>query len=127
LSNEDIRVFELGKWDSETPSLKHQATIALPEGGGHELSPVVGTSLLAVSTSLRCYFFDRDNHTFLPHPDLANEKHVKCISHHPTTGRIAYVQGEGENWWAERAHFLHPDGVLHLPGERLYKARWNIV
>jgi hypothetical protein len=127
LAHEDIRLFELVNWNTDEPSLKLRTTIALPEGGGHELSPIVGTPFLAVSTYPHCYLFDRDKHTFGLHSDLSDHKDVKCIAHHPTTGQIAYIQGEGGHWWAERVHFLNPSEQLHLPGARLYKARWDVV
>jgi hypothetical protein len=47
---------------------------------------------------------------------------VKGISQHPGTDAVAYVQAEGDNWWAERIHLLNQPFTVHLPGERLYKA-----
>jgi len=70
------------------------------------------------------WFFDRDTHRFSPHEVLGDAASVKNFSVHGSTGRIAYVQAEGSNWWAERVHLLHPTGLLHLPGQRFYKARW---
>lgn len=127
LADKDIRVFELRDWDSNAPSLRRAELIPLPEGMGHNLSPVNGTPALAVSTTNHCWLFDRDTKTLRPHPDLADTKHVKSISYHPATGQIAYVQAEGENWWAERIHFVNPGGFLHVAGEHFYKARWNVV
>jgi hypothetical protein len=40
-------------------------------------------------------------------------------------GRIAWVQAEAGEWWAPRIRFLHPAGELHMPGERIYKVRWD--
>jgi hypothetical protein len=126
LGNTDIRVFELRDWSTASPKLQRLETIALPESGGHNLSVAGGnTPLLAVSTSNRCWLFDRDRKTFQPHPELGDKKGIKSISYHPSTGQIAYVQMEGQNWWAERIHFLNPAGYLHVGGEHFYKARWN--
>jgi hypothetical protein len=125
LADKDIRAFELRDWDSAAPRLQRVALIALPEAGGHDLSPVGNTAMLAVSTGNRCWLFDRDARTFAPHPDLGDKQRVKGISHHPATGQLAYVQAEGKDWWAERIHFLHPSATLHLPGEHFYKVRWN--
>jgi hypothetical protein len=124
LADKDIRVYELRDWQTTSPKLHRVALIPLPEGGGHDFS-VVNGSVIAVSTGTRCWLFDRDTRTFRPHPELADKAKVKSISHHPTTGRLAYVQAEGENWWAERIHFLSPAGTLHVPGEHFYKARWR--
>jgi hypothetical protein len=126
LAHEDIRVFELVDWDSDLPSLRLREAIALPEGGGHELSVLGDTDFLAVSTYPHCYLFDRETHAFTLHPDLGDEMHVKCISHHPESERVAYVQGEGGHWWAERVGLLHPEEEVHLPGERVYKVRWDV-
>lgn len=124
LADEDIRAYELHDWDSQEPRLHRRETIALPEAGGHELVAVPGTSRLAVSTANRCWLFDRDRKTFAPHPQLAGLARVKGISYHAPSGQIAYVQAEGENWWAERIRFLDPADVLHVPKEHFYKARW---
>jgi hypothetical protein len=126
LADEDIRVFELRDWASAAPKLARTALIPLPEGGGHDFTPVGDTPLVAVSTAKHAWLFDRDTRRFTPHPELSDKATVKSISHHPKTGRIAYVQAEGENWWAERIHFLKPAGTLRVPGEHFYKARWNV-
>lgn len=125
LADEDIRVFELRDWESSAPRLQRVALIPLPEGGGHDFSVVPGTSQIALSTANNAWLFDRDTRRFAPHPELAGKARVKSISHHPTTGRIAYVQAEGDNWWAERIHFLKPAGFIRVAGEHFYKARWN--
>jgi hypothetical protein len=126
LADEDIRVFELRDWESSAPKLRRVALIPLPEGGGHDFSVVPGAPHIALSTANHAWLFDRDSRRFTPHPHLADKAKVKSISHHPAGGRLAYVQAEGENWWAERIHFLNPPGTLHVPGEHFYKARWNV-
>jgi hypothetical protein len=125
LANDDIRVYELRDWESTTPRLERVAQIPLPEGGGHDFS-IIDRTLLAVSTARRCWLFDRNARTFLPHPELGDKAGVKSINHHPQSGRIVYVQAEGKNWWAERIHLLRPGGIVHVPGEHFYKARWNV-
>lgn len=125
LADEDIRVYEPREWNSPSPKLERVAVIPLPEGGGHDFTAVDAT-LIALSTSNRTWLFDRDARTFRPHPHLASTAKVKSIHHHPRTRQIVYVQAEGENWWAERIHFLDPAGTLHIPGEHFYKARWHV-
>jgi len=127
LAGSDIRAYRLRDQESAAPLLERIFTVPLPEPMGHNLSAVPGTPFLAISTSRFCWLFDRDIHSLILHPDLPEEEHVKSITVHPGTGRLAYTQGEGGNWWSERVHFLHPAGTLHLPGERLYKVRWNVV
>ena len=125
LSGHDLRAYRLKDWDSDSPSLAGLFAVDLPESGGHDLYAVPGTPELSVTTGSHCWLFDRDARTFRLHPSLSEERGVKSISVNPSSGQTAYVQAEGENWWAERVHFLGPDDVLHLPGEHLYKARWN--
>jgi uncharacterized protein DUF6528 len=125
LADKDLRVFELRDWSTSSPGLRRVQLIPLPEGMGHNLSAVPGSSALAISTTNHCWLFDRETLKFRPHPELAEARHVKSISYLPATGQIAYVQAEGENWWAERIHFLHPAGMIHIGGEHFYKARWN--
>jgi hypothetical protein len=125
LADEDIRAYELRDWESAAPTLRRVALIPLPEGGGHDLSPVSGTGLMAVSTGKRCWLFDRDARTFRPHPELGDKAKIKSISHHPAGGPLAYVQAES-SWWAERVHFLNPAVILHVPGDHFYKVRWNV-
>jgi hypothetical protein len=126
LADGDIRTYEPQDWESDAPKLRRTGVIPLPEGGGHDLSPVPGTPHLAVTTANRAWLFDRDARAFRPHPQLGDRRSVKSISYHSSSGTLAYVQAEGKNWWAERIHFLHPPATLHVAGEHFYKARWNV-
>lgn len=125
LSNSHIQAYALADWDSPRPSLQRIATIELPERGGHEFNPMPDGSSLLISTSQHCWLFDLDRRNFTPHPDLGETAKIKSIAVHPHSGQLAYVQGEGGNWWAENIHLLHPEDNLHFAGARLYKARWN--
>jgi hypothetical protein len=126
LADKDLRVFELRDWDTRSPGLRRVDLIPLPEGMGHNLSPVPGSPALAISTTNHCWLFDRETKTFRPHPELGEARHIKSISYHPVTGQLAYVQAEGDNWWAERIHFRQPAGDIHVAGEHFYKVRWNL-
>jgi hypothetical protein len=126
LSGRDLRAYRLQDWDSATPALAKVASYDLPDDGGHDLYPVAGTSHLTVTTGRRCWLFDRDARRFHPHPELPGKARVKCIAVNPVTGETVYLQAEGQNWWSSRLHFLNPERTVNLPGERLYKARWNV-
>ena len=119
-----LRAYTLTEGPDQPPRLKVEFETRLPEADGHDLSPVPGSPRLFVSTAKHCWYFDRDTRQFAPHDLLADRRYVKCCSVHPATGRIAFIQSEGTDWWAERVHLLNPEGVLRLPGQRLYKARW---
>jgi len=123
LGGDVLRAYTVGSGGGPT-RLARTFEIALPEKGGHDLVAIPGTSRLFVSTVRRCFSFDRDRRELSPHDVLGERQNIKSYSVHPRTGRIVYIQSEGENWWAEHLHFQRPDGTLRLPGEHLYKARW---
>jgi hypothetical protein len=120
--NSELRAYRLPSGSPATLKLDFQ--VRLPDSDAHDLAAIPGTSRLFISTGRRCWSFDRDSRQVTPHDVLGNTGNVKSYSVHPATGRIAYMQAEGKNWWAEHVHFFNPQGVLHLPGQRLYKARW---
>lgn len=124
LSFGELHAYRLLDWKGSAPALSIRAAIDLPDQNGHDLSPVHGTPFLAFSTRGGCWHVDRDSMRFAAHPDLADIPHVKSIDVHPVTGRLAYIHAEDDNWWAHHLRFRHPDAVLPLPGEHLYKARW---
>jgi len=125
LGDEELRAYRLLNWQSASPALRRDATFQLPDTGGHDLSPVPRTPLLFVSTGRHGWYFNRTQSRFMAHNVLINAAAIKSYSVNAATGQAAYTQAEGSNWWSERVHFLRPNGVLHLPGERLYKVRWN--
>ena len=127
LADREIKRYRLKDWHSAAPKLEHVGTFELPETGGHDLFPIPGTALLSVSTSNRCWVFDRDRNTVAPHPHLADQPDIKSISQHPVTGRIAYTQADRPNWWTTRIRFLNPQEVCRIPGEEIYKVRWNLA
>lgn len=126
LSGADLRSYRLADWDTATPKLTRLGLFALPEEGGHELFPVPGTAFLAITTASRCWIFDRDRQTITPHPQLGDKSSIKCLSTHPVTGEIAFVQADRPNWWSERIQFLNPTDSLSVGREQFYKVRWNV-
>lgn len=118
-----LRAYAIGSSVGST-RLERTFELALPDRGGHDLSPVPGSPRLFLSTLRRCWYFDRDRKEITPHDTLGNRVNLKSYDVHPRTGRVVYVQAESPNWWAEHIHFQRPDGTLRLPDQRLYKARW---
>jgi hypothetical protein len=116
LSGKDLRAYD--------ERLRLQGTWPLADPGGHDLNVIPGTALLSVTTNGRCWVFDRDKHTFAPHPVLGDMPRVKSISTHARTGRIAYVTADAGGWWSEWLRFRNPQGQVRFSGEKLYKARW---
>lgn len=123
----ELRAYALRDWDGPRPRLERVATHPLPDGNGHDLSAWPGRPALVVTTENGVFVFDRDAGTFQPFPDqeLARSAHVKGVSISPITGRIAFVRAE-TRWWAENVRLLGPGAEIHRPGERLYKARWDV-
>jgi hypothetical protein len=124
LADQEIRAYRLADWHSAAPSLARKASIPLPEKGGHDLAAVPGSPDLTVTTSTRCWLFDRDRREVRPHPGLGLHSRVKCISQHPQTSRIAYVQAGPDHWWSPRISFLKPQDTCPAPGGEVYKVRW---
>jgi hypothetical protein len=117
-------VIQTYSWSA--PRLVPENSFALPDRGGHELSPGLSDSELIVSTHSRVFVFDKDKGTFAPHPVLSEGRSIKCVSIHRASGKIAYVQpdpGQGI-WWTFTLRFLNPEGQLESPGQRIYKVRW---
>jgi hypothetical protein len=124
LGETELHTYALEGWDVATPSLALTRRIALPDAGGHDLRPIPGTRKLVLTTRGNVWTLDRNCLLFEAHDRLGSLEGVKCVDVHPGTGRIAFVQAE-TSWWASRVRFLSPDGEVQLPGERIYKARWN--
>lgn len=123
LGGDVLRAYNIGS-DGTPLELDRTFEIALPAEGGHDLVAIPDSSRLFLSTVGRCFYFDRERRQFSPHDALGDQPNIKSYNVHPRTGRVAYIQAEGPNWWAEHLHFQHPAGTLRLPGEHLYKARW---
>lgn len=119
-----LRTYKLQNWDSPDPSLTKTAEYELPDNSGHDLMAVPGTSLLSITTHHSAWMFDRDKHTFTPHPQLAGKENVKSITVHPQTKEIVWTQADKGFWWTAALRFLNPESTHEIKGERLYKARW---
>jgi hypothetical protein len=126
LGGKHLRSYRLADWSSPSPSLLKEGEHELPDPGGHDLSPVPGSAMLAVTTLRRAWVFDRRTHQFAPHPELAKLGDVKSIDVHPATGQIAYSKADGGGWWTSTIRFRNPDRVVKLEGDRVYKVRWNV-
>ncbi|MGV3661883.1 MAG: DUF6528 family protein [Prosthecobacter sp.] len=120
----ELRRYELKGWEGGTPSLALVASHPLPDEDGHDLQAVPGSSDLVLSTDHHVYLFDRDKPAFHLHPRLGEVGHAKCVSTHPTTGRVAFIHGNDKAWWSGVIGFLAPQGEAKLGAERVYKARW---
>jgi hypothetical protein len=125
LGYDQLRAYHLSDWDSATPSLTRVATYVLPDEQGHDLQAVPKENTLLITTHSHVYLFDRERFMFTLHPQLKDKERVKSVSINPKTGQLAYTQAEGQNWWTEHIHFLNPSQTVSLPGERIYKVRWN--
>ena len=124
LGETELHTYALEGWETAAPALAFQRRIDLPDAGGHDLRAVPGTRKLVLTTSKNVWTLDRDCLMFEAHARLGGQEGVKCVDVHSGTGRIAFVQAE-TSWWASRVRFLQPAGEIQLPGERIYKARWN--
>lgn len=120
----ELQAYELVDWDSAKPSLKLRETFKLPSRGGHDLSPVPGTSKFIVTTEHEVLIFDRKTSQFVRHPAIGSLVNVKSVTIHPTTGRTAFTLADPPDWWTYTVRFLGPEATLKFPNDRLYKIRW---
>jgi hypothetical protein len=120
----ELQAYELVDWDSAKPSLKLRETFKLPSRGGHDLSPVPGTSAFVVTTEHDALIFDRKTGQFTRHPDIGSLVNVKSVTIHPATGRTAFTLADPPDWWTYIVRFLGPTATLKFPNDRLYKVRW---
>ncbi|HTV02653.1 MAG TPA: DUF6528 family protein [Luteitalea sp.] len=121
----ELRAYALVDWSSSTPSLRLVSRATLPGEGGHELTPVPASADLIVSATEGVWRFNRDTQRFSPDPDLAGKAHVKSAVVDARSGRLAWTQADEPDWWTSRIRLAHPDAIVTLPGERLYKVRWR--
>ena len=105
--------------------LEEVERIILPDLGGHDLYPVPGLSILTISTANHCWVLDRNSGRLSTHTNrLAEMANIKCISVSPKTAQTAYIQAEGDDWWATRIRMLDPINTVLMPERRIYKVRW---
>jgi len=126
LADKQLKVYKLIEWDSSTPSILLYKIYRLPEGGGHDLYPVPGSSLMTVTTKNHCWIFDRDNASFVLHPFLSEKRSVKSISISLISNQLVYIQAD-TSWWSENLRFLVPEKNIYYKNQHLYKARWNVI
>jgi hypothetical protein len=120
----ELRAYELVDWESPKPSLKLRDTFKLPSRGGHDLSPLPGTSQFVVTTEHEVLIFDRKSGRFVRHPELGALVNVKSVTVHPATGRTAFTLADPPDWWTYTVRFLEPEATLKFADDRLYKVRW---
>ncbi|HBE68924.1 MAG TPA: hypothetical protein DDW52_12320 [Planctomycetaceae bacterium] len=111
--------------EADRASLSIDKRVKLPTPGGHDLSRSRDPSILFVTTNKHVYRFNKSSQMFSLDPVLANEPKVKSVCEHPKTGEIVYHQGTPENWWSDTIRFIGAREDIQLPGQRLYKIRWD--
>lgn len=126
LGFDELRRYETADWETASPSLKLVQTFKTPDEGGHDLQAVPGGDDLVLSTHAGVWRFDRETKEFRPDDAFGKLAHVKCVSHHPTSGRVAVVQASEEAWWTDTIRLTEPEGKIVLPGEKIYKVRWLV-
>jgi hypothetical protein len=106
------------------PSLKLHNEYVLPDPDGHDLIATDKDNVICISTASNVWLFSTEDHSFVLHPDIGNESKVKSVSYNSLNKEIAYVKASEDSWWAYYIRFTGSNHVVHLPGEKIYKARW---
>jgi hypothetical protein len=108
--------------------LEVKERFTLPEDGAHDLVADARTRKLIITTNAGVWAFDPLSHEFQPFGPLARVPKVKSIGIDPVGERLAFIKGEGGNWWSDTVYILSPVGALSVymrPKARLYKVRWD--
>ncbi len=106
--------------DRDHPALTLEATVELPQPGGHDLYPRPGRDELLVTTRDKVWEFHPDSTRFVRLREFYHESgNVKSVGENAPGGRIAYTL------WDDTIRLLNPEAKLILPDSRIYKARWN--
>ncbi|MFJ9692128.1 DUF6528 family protein [Kitasatospora sp. NPDC101183] len=112
------------------PVLTAVRSTPLPDGGGHDLAPVLGApGLFWVVTLRHLYRYDPGDDRFTPVRPAGpgSDRDLKSVGDEPFTGRLLTVAPEhtGPCDWCTSVITLHrPEGTRVLRGTHLYKARW---
>jgi len=102
------------------PALALEATIELPQPGGHDLYPRARRDELFVTTADKGWAFQPETSRFVRLREFYHERaNVKSVGEQSPSGRIAYTL------WDDAIRLLNPEGKLVLPDSRIYKSRWN--
>jgi len=123
VGGDELRIYRLANWQTDTPLLVKTASYTLPEKSGHDLQYMPGNNQLLFTTQHGVWVFDIATAAITPYKELANSVDVKSVSFSRTTHRLLFVQSE-ESWWAYHLRLLHPAVHLSYPSIHIYKARW---
>lgn len=122
LGYQELKVYSLSDWDSNQPKLSLDAVHTIPDRSGHDLSWVNDNKLL-LTTHHSVFEFDIDAGSFAEYTPLKGVEHVKSVNYDERTGQLLYTKGE-TSWWTHNVYHLNPDVTIHVPGVRIYKARF---
>lgn len=98
---------------------------ALPSPGGHDLSPFHDRRRYYVTSDTQVLSFDTERRTWKHLEGFGTQLKVKSVDRHPATRQLVYHMGTKETWWSDTIRFPHRENIV-LPGERLYKVRWDV-
>ena len=98
----------------------------LPTDSGHDLFPCRDPRFLFVTSGTHVYRFDTETGRFALDDALGETPRVKSVDQHAGTGSLVYHQATVEHWWSDTIRFAGSERTIALPGERLYKVRWDV-
>ncbi len=127
LGYDQLNGYRLVNWGGTEPKLHMADSYPLPDPGGHDLQLAPNRDVLVLTTGSHVYVFNLERRAFFPHMTWGDKGGVKCVSIHPKTGLTTLIQCSKPNWWSDTVRWLDFEIALKLPGERLYKARWNVT
>lgn len=122
LGYQELKVYSLADWDTNSPKLKLEAIHIIPDQSGHDLSKVNDNKLL-LTTHNSVFEFHINEATFKEYEPLKGFKDVKSVNYDERTGQLLYTKGE-ISWWTHNIYHRNPDVTIEVPSIRVYKARF---
>ena len=126
LGKDEIRSYKYNMQRND-PKITLQKSYKIPGKCGHELFARAGKDSLFFTEETGVFEFNVETGKISEFSSVKGS--VKSFCENAPDGRIVYQKAAVGNgcYWNEKLYFLNPSSENILPGERFYKARWNMV
>lgn len=122
IGTHELRSYSL--LEGDTPGLELIKSMPLPDDDGHDLVFLDSKDVLCLTTGNNVWLYDIEENKFSEHPLIGGQSKVKSVSYNRLNKQTAYMKATDENWWGFYIRYAGSNKVVHLPGEKIYKARW---
>lgn len=123
LGYNELRAYNLIKWDTDYPILQLDQTWLIKGVGGHDLvQHPLRQNLMIYSEHDNVWSFDQNQETFEPYKLLEGIKNLKSLSINKNR-QLIFIKAE-KDWWSTRIYIENIKKYLSFTDRQLYKARW---